>query len=73
MLLRRFAFAQYAQTHACLGALSACSEEFQRLPQNINFGTTYVNITIGAADDTALSAEDEQFAGRIAALAERRE
>ena len=49
-LFRRFAFAQYAQTRAFLDALSALSEEIQRHPQNINFGTTYVNITIGAAD-----------------------
>jgi pterin-4a-carbinolamine dehydratase len=72
-LFRRFAFAQYAQTRAFLDALSALSEEIQRHPQNINFGTTYVNVTIGAADGITLSAEDEQFAGRIAALADRGE
>ena len=71
--VRRFAVAQYAQTRAFLDALSALSEEIQHHPQNINFGTTYVTITIGAADGAALSAEDEQFAGRIAALAERGE
>ncbi|WP_438275672.1 4a-hydroxytetrahydrobiopterin dehydratase [Nitrobacter sp.] len=72
-LFRRFAFARYAQTRAFLDALSALSEEVQRHPQNINFGTTYVNVTIGAADGDALSAEDEQFAARIAALAGRGE
>jgi pterin-4a-carbinolamine dehydratase len=69
-LFRRFAFADYAQTRAFLDALSTLSEEMQRHPQNINFGTTYVNVTLEAADGTALSAEDEQFARRIAAQAE---
>ncbi|MBN9407339.1 MAG: 4a-hydroxytetrahydrobiopterin dehydratase [Burkholderiales bacterium] len=72
-LFRRFAFAQYAQTRAFLDALSALSEEVQRHPQNINFGTTYVNVTIGAADGDVLSTEDERFAERIAALAGRGE
>ena len=72
-LFRRFVFAQYAQTRAFLDALSVLSEKIQRHPQNINFGTTYVNITIGAADDASLSAEDKQFARDIAALAERGE
>lgn len=72
-LFRRFAFAQYAQTRAFLDALSALSEEMQRHPQNINFGTTYVNVTVGAADDATFSSEDELFTQRIAALAERGE
>ena len=72
-LFRRFAFAEYAQTRAFLDAVSALSEEIHRHPQNIHFGTTYVNITLGPADGAAFSAEDELFARRITALAERGE
>ena len=71
-LFRRFALRNMPRPAPSSTRFRHCPE-IQRHPQNINFGTTYVNITIGAADGAALSAEDEQFAGRIAALAERGE
>lgn len=71
-LFRRFAFERYAQTRAFLDALSALCEELGRHPQNINFSTTYVNVTLEAADGKAFTAEDEAFAERISALAEQR-
>lgn len=70
-LFRRFAFERYAQTRAFLDALSALSEELSRHPQNINFGTTYVNVTLDAADGKIFSEQDESFAARIAALAQQ--
>lgn len=72
-LFRRFAFERYAQTRAFLDALSVLCEELKRHPQNINFGTTYVNITLEAADGRAFAQQDEDFAARIAALAEQKE
>jgi len=70
-LFRRFAFERYAQTRAFLDALTVLCEEFERYPQNINFGTTYVNVTLEAADGNAFSPQDEAFAARISALAEQ--
>ncbi|MHB0921218.1 MAG: pterin dehydratase [Thiomonas sp. 13-66-29] len=72
-LFRRFAFERYAQTRAFLDALSALCDEFGRHPQNINFGTTYVNVTLEAADGQAFAPQDEVFAARISALAEQGE
>ncbi len=71
ILFRRFAFERYAQTRAFLDALSALAEEFNRHPQNINFGTTYVNITLEPADGLAFTPPDEAYAARIAALAQQ--
>ncbi len=70
-LFRRFAFERYAQTRVFLDALSVLCEEIERHPQNINFGTTYVNITLEAADGKAFAPQDEAFAARISALAEQ--
>ena len=70
-LFRRFAFERYTQTRAFLDALSVLCEEFERHPQNINFGTTYVNVTLEAADGKAFAPQDEVFAVRISALADQ--
>jgi pterin-4a-carbinolamine dehydratase len=68
-LFKRFAFDSYGQTRAFLDALAALSEELGRHPQNINFGTTYVNITLDAEDGQTLGAAEQAFAARIDALA----
>ncbi len=69
MLFRRFTFERYAQTREFLDALAAAGEACGLHPQNINFATTYVNVTLEAAAGDRLSAEEEAFARQIAALA----
>lgn len=66
-LFRRFEFARYGETRAFLDALAAMSEARGRHPQNINFGATYVNITVEAAGEN-LDAADCEFAAAIDAL-----
>ena len=66
-LFRRFEFARYRDTRAFLDALAALSEELGLHPQNINFGVTYVNITIEAAEGV-LGAAEYGFAARVNAL-----
>ena len=64
-LFRRFMFDNYAQTREFLDALAELSEETGTHPQNINFGTTYVNITLEAADGETLTDTDHALAARI--------
>lgn len=64
-LFRRFVFERYADTRAFLNALAELSEETGVHPQNINFGSTYVNVTLEAADGVALTREDQALAARI--------
>lgn len=64
-LFRRFSFERYVDTRAFLDALAALSEETGVHPQNINFGTTYANITLEAADGVALTEADHALAARI--------
>jgi len=64
-LFRRFAFERYADTRAFLDALAALSEETGTHPQNINFGSTYVNITLEAEDGVALTEAEHALAARI--------
>lgn len=52
-LFRRFEFPRYAATRDFLDALAALSEETAQHPENINFGATYVNISLEIADQTA--------------------
>lgn len=66
-LFRRFEFARYRETRDFLDALAALAEAHGRHPQNINFGATYVNVTIEAAD-SVLSDADGEFARAIEAL-----
>jgi len=68
-LFKRFAFASYGQTRAFLDALAELSAQTGVHPQNINFGTTYVNITLDAEDGKALGQAEYAFAARIDALA----
>lgn len=67
-LFRRFGFERYSETRAFLDALAALSEETGVHPQNINFGTTYVNLTLEAADGGELGEADYAIAARIDAL-----
>lgn len=67
-LFRRFAFGSYSECRAFLDALAALSEATGIHPQNINFGTTYANVTLEAADGTALSDADCEFARKVATL-----
>ncbi len=68
-LFRRFVFASYAQTRAFLDRVAELQEELGVAPQNISFGTTYVNITI-AASDGVLGSMERVLAQRIATAAE---
>ena len=64
-LFRRFTFDSYAETRKFLDALAELSEETGTHPQNINFGTTYVNITLEAADGKDLTETEHALATRI--------
>ncbi|MHB8915103.1 MAG: 4a-hydroxytetrahydrobiopterin dehydratase [Thiobacillus sp.] len=68
MLFRRFEFARYGEIRDFLDALAAVSEEAGMHPQNINFGKTYVNVTLEAADGTVLGEAEFQLAARINSL-----
>jgi 4a-hydroxytetrahydrobiopterin dehydratase len=67
-LFRRFAFERYAQTRNFVEALSALVQADGVHPQSINFGTTYVNITL---DPTDAGLENRALADRIDALYQR--
>jgi len=67
-LFRRFQFESYAHTRAFLDRLAALSEQTGCYP-DLGFGTTYVNVTLHAAEGGAPSAELLDFAARAAALA----
>jgi 4a-hydroxytetrahydrobiopterin dehydratase len=64
-LFRRFTFGNYAETRTFLDALAELSEETGIHPQNINFGTTYVNITLEAEDRKELTDTEHTLAARI--------
>lgn len=65
-LFRRFEFPRYAATRDFLDALAALSEAQMLHPQNINFGSTYVNVTLEVAATDGAGEYD--FAVRINAL-----
>lgn len=67
-LFRRFSFDRYSETRAFLDALAALSEETGIHPQNINFGTTYVNITLEGPEGGELGEPELSCATRINAL-----
>ena len=56
-----------------LDALAALAEETGVHPQNINFGSTYVNITLEAADGAKLTEGDYALATRINDLSTSKE
>jgi pterin-4a-carbinolamine dehydratase len=67
-LFRRFSFERYAQTRSFLDALAALSEEAGLHPQNINFASTYVNVTLEAGESGELGEAEVGLAERINAL-----
>lgn len=67
-LFRRFSFDRYSDTRDFLDALAALSEEVGVHPQNINFGTTYVNVTLEGSEGGELGETELAFAARIDAL-----
>jgi pterin-4a-carbinolamine dehydratase len=67
-LFRRFEFARYGDTRVFLDALAALAEETGLHPQNINFGATYVNITLEAGEGGVLGETEYAFAARISSL-----
>ncbi len=64
-LFRRFDFESYRQTRDFVDALSALTEAQGVHPQSINFGSTYVNVTL---DPNAAGQADCELAVRINAL-----
>lgn len=67
-LFRRFEFGRYGETRDFLDALAALTEELGLHPQNINFGSTYVNITLEASEGGAPGEAERVFAARVNAL-----
>lgn len=67
-LFRRFQFESYAHTRAFLDGLATLSEQTGCFP-DLSFGTTYVNVTLHAADGAAPGAELLDYAARASALA----
>nr|WP_296750373.1 4a-hydroxytetrahydrobiopterin dehydratase [Thioalkalivibrio sp.] len=67
-LFRRFEFERYGETRVFLDAVAALTEETGVHPQNINFGTTYVNITLESADGSEPGSAELDLAARINAL-----
>mgnify|MGYP001556335914 CR=1 FL=1 len=65
ILFRRFTFGSYTDTRTFLDALAGLSEETGIHPQNINFGTTYVNITLEAENGKELTETEHTLATRI--------
>jgi len=66
-MTRRFDFPDYAATRAFLDGLAKLSEKSGYYP-DLNFAKTHVSVTL-AARDTALGADEYDFAGRVDALA----
>ena len=67
VMTRRFDFPDYAVTRAFLDGLAKLSEKSGYYP-DLNFAKTHVSVTL-AARDTALGADEYDFAGRVDALA----
>jgi pterin-4a-carbinolamine dehydratase len=68
LLFRRFEFESYSATRAFLDRLEALSKEQQYFP-DLSFAAKYVNVTIQARDDKALTPADYAFATRVSGLA----
>lgn len=64
-LFRRFSFESYSQTRDFMDALATLTEAGGAHPQNINFGSQYVNVTL---DPNESGEADHALAGRIDAL-----
>jgi 4a-hydroxytetrahydrobiopterin dehydratase len=66
-LFRRFEFAAYRDTRAYLDALAKLSESTGLHP-NLSFASTYVNVTVLAADGRAVGEAERSFAAQATAL-----
>ena len=69
-LFRRFEFPRYAATRDFLDALAALSEETAQHPENINFGATYVNVSLEIADAAATGAAPGAAPGAASSAAQ---
>lgn len=67
-LFRRFGFERYSATRTFLDGLAVLSEEAGLHPQNINFASTYVNITLESGENGELGEAELGLASRINAL-----
>ena len=67
-LFRRFGFERYGATRTFLDELAALSEAAGLHPQNINFASTYVNVTLEADESGELGSAELDLATRINAL-----
>lgn len=67
-LFRRFTFERYSETREFLDGLAALSEEAGLHPDNINFASTYVNITLEAGESGDLGDAELGLARRINVL-----
>lgn len=65
VLFRRFEFERYSATRNFLDELAALFEEIGLHPQNINFASTYVNITLDANESGGLGEVELSLAARI--------
>ncbi|MGG7054493.1 4a-hydroxytetrahydrobiopterin dehydratase [Nitrosomonas sp. ANs5] len=72
-LFKRFEFERYSGTRNFLDALAALAEETGLHPQNINFSSTYVNITLDASQEASLSEAEFGLATQINLLYEKTE
>ncbi|OIQ92975.1 pterin 4 alpha carbinolamine dehydratase [mine drainage metagenome] len=64
----RFDFGSYAETRHFLDQVADLSKREDCYP-NMSFGKTYVNISIDAEDQAALSERNSSFTGEMEALA----
>jgi pterin-4a-carbinolamine dehydratase len=71
-LSRRFAFDRCADTREFPDVLAALAEETGIHPQNISFGSTYVNIMPETVEGAELTAGDYALAARINDLSMRK-
>lgn len=72
-LFRRFSFERYSETREFLDAVAALSEEAGLHPHNINFASTYVNITLESGEAGELGVAELGLAQRINTLYPRPE
>ncbi|HEY9099440.1 MAG TPA: 4a-hydroxytetrahydrobiopterin dehydratase [Thiobacillus sp.] len=67
-MFRRFGFESYSATRAFLDAVAVLSEKVGLHPQNINFASTYVNITLEANEKGELGKTELDLAEQINAI-----
>lgn len=67
-LFRRFNFERYSETRDFLDAVAALAEKAGLHPQNINFASTYVNITLEAGESGELGEAELDLAVKINGL-----